>query len=249
MVYPILTKRQFQILEMIAAGASRHDIADKLCISRETVKVHTKNLLAKFGACSVRGGMENINTYLAAFGANGRGYHAHFSLIENITTKSADLCHTHVSGQSFGQIICGPIHEILIQVKTEGSIANLKINGVSPQLEHLSPRNVIAKLKAMYKQGDHFERHISYETTHDPHRPIDYLCTTIGSPVDKLVMRGNFLGGTPKNWQATRLRGLKLEDVTNDSDARFSVGDTYIEGRFQNLKSDDQFMIRWDPCV
>ena len=50
MQVPILTERQFQILELIAVGATRNEIAVELGISPETVKVHTKAILDKFDA-------------------------------------------------------------------------------------------------------------------------------------------------------------------------------------------------------
>ena len=46
----LLTRREREILDMIAQGASNDIIADKLCISRHTVKTHLYNLFKKIGA-------------------------------------------------------------------------------------------------------------------------------------------------------------------------------------------------------
>jgi DNA-binding NarL/FixJ family response regulator len=45
-----LTNREFEILRLIATGMSNQDIADKLYVSRETVKTHVGSVLLKLGA-------------------------------------------------------------------------------------------------------------------------------------------------------------------------------------------------------
>ncbi|NBR33078.1 MAG: hypothetical protein EBT90_00005, partial [Rhodobacteraceae bacterium] len=42
---PILTKREFQIIEYLAAGITCDEIARDIKVSPETVKLHTKNIL------------------------------------------------------------------------------------------------------------------------------------------------------------------------------------------------------------
>lgn len=45
---PIITKREKEVLGLIAEGLTNVEIADKLFISQTTVETHRKNLLAKF---------------------------------------------------------------------------------------------------------------------------------------------------------------------------------------------------------
>ncbi|MBI4672175.1 MAG: AAA family ATPase [Chloroflexi bacterium] len=47
-----LTPREVEVLKLIAAGASNHDIASQLVISEHTVKVHVTNILAKLRVSS-----------------------------------------------------------------------------------------------------------------------------------------------------------------------------------------------------
>ena len=47
---PVITRRQKEMLELIAAGMTNNEIAAKLFISAATVDTHRKNLLAKFEA-------------------------------------------------------------------------------------------------------------------------------------------------------------------------------------------------------
>ena len=45
-----LTRREHEILTLLAKGMTRDEMADKLYISSETVKMHTKNLYKKLKA-------------------------------------------------------------------------------------------------------------------------------------------------------------------------------------------------------
>jgi DNA-binding NarL/FixJ family response regulator len=42
-----ISKREFEVLELIAEGLSNQDIADRLFVSTSTVKTHVSNILAK----------------------------------------------------------------------------------------------------------------------------------------------------------------------------------------------------------
>jgi len=45
-----LTEREIQVLQQVAGGNRNRDIADKLFITEETVKVHIKHIMEKLGA-------------------------------------------------------------------------------------------------------------------------------------------------------------------------------------------------------
>jgi DNA-binding NarL/FixJ family response regulator len=49
----VLTRREKEVLEMIAEGLTNHEVAAKLFISTATVDTHRKNLLAKFDARNI----------------------------------------------------------------------------------------------------------------------------------------------------------------------------------------------------
>ncbi|MEO6317023.1 MAG: response regulator transcription factor [Chitinophagaceae bacterium] len=50
---PVLTRREKEVLELIAEGMTNNEIAQKLFISSTTVDTHRKNLLSKFEAKNV----------------------------------------------------------------------------------------------------------------------------------------------------------------------------------------------------
>jgi len=45
-----LTGREIEVLQQVAGGNRNRDIADKLFITEETVKVHIKHIMEKLGA-------------------------------------------------------------------------------------------------------------------------------------------------------------------------------------------------------
>lgn len=45
-----ISKREFEVLELIASGLSNQEIADRLFVSTSTVKTHVSNVLAKLDA-------------------------------------------------------------------------------------------------------------------------------------------------------------------------------------------------------
>ena len=45
-----ISRREYEVLELIADGLSNQEIADKLFVSTSTVKTHTSNLFAKLDA-------------------------------------------------------------------------------------------------------------------------------------------------------------------------------------------------------
>ena len=58
-----LSAREREVLELMAGGMSRREIATTLCISLNTVRTHVKNILAKLG---VHAGLEAVSLALRA---------------------------------------------------------------------------------------------------------------------------------------------------------------------------------------
>ena len=56
-----LTRREYEILQLMTKGATNHEIATTIFLSVGTVKWHVKNILQKFGVAN-RG--QAVATYL-----------------------------------------------------------------------------------------------------------------------------------------------------------------------------------------
>ncbi|HYO22964.1 MAG TPA: response regulator transcription factor [Flavisolibacter sp.] len=56
---PLLTRREKEVLELIAEGLTTQEIADKLFVSAATVETHRKNLLTKFDVRNVAALIKN----------------------------------------------------------------------------------------------------------------------------------------------------------------------------------------------
>ena len=69
---PKLTKRESEIVPLLLAGSTRDEIASSLSVSPETVKLHTRNILSKFGATTVRDGFYDMNLYQTHYGVGGQ---------------------------------------------------------------------------------------------------------------------------------------------------------------------------------
>lgn len=50
-----LTRRELEVLQLIAAEYTTTEIADRLHVSKETIKTHRRRMLSKLGARNVAG--------------------------------------------------------------------------------------------------------------------------------------------------------------------------------------------------
>jgi DNA-binding NarL/FixJ family response regulator len=46
----VLTRREIEVLQLIASGNPNKLVADKLSVSEDTIKMHVKSILSKLGA-------------------------------------------------------------------------------------------------------------------------------------------------------------------------------------------------------
>lgn len=60
---PVLTRREKEILQLLADGFTSHDIADKLFLSTYTIDTHRKNMLQKFNVHNTQALLKAVQSF------------------------------------------------------------------------------------------------------------------------------------------------------------------------------------------
>ena len=60
---PVLTRREKEILLLLAEGLTSHDIADKLFLSTYTIDTHRKNMLQKFNVHNTQALLKAVQSF------------------------------------------------------------------------------------------------------------------------------------------------------------------------------------------
>jgi DNA-binding CsgD family transcriptional regulator len=244
---PILTDRQFEILELLAVGATRQEIASELGISPETVKAHTKTIIDKFDATNVRDAMTDINDYLSAFGSSGLGLTSCFHSIHGHIQVSADFQMSLKTWITEETIIRGRVDEIHSLLDGDGDVSDVLLNGAKPELEKADSKNVVVRMKLDQEllPGDRFRRELQYRTRRYYPDKVDSFSFTINSPVQEMKLCAAFDGPVPKDWDVVLQRGFKLVNLSNSNNVQIETGKNSIAATFSNMSRKDIYMIRW----
>jgi DNA-binding CsgD family transcriptional regulator len=244
---PILTDRQFEILELLAVGATRQEIASELGISPETVKVHTKTIIDKFDATSVRDAMVDINNYLAAFGRDGSGLTSYFHSICGTIDVASDYRSSFKTWVTYETIVRGPVTEILSMVHEEGVVSKVLLNGVKPELEKTDVKSAVVRLeldKAL-AAGDEFRRELSYRSEFIGIERIDNYSITIKSPVEYVSLLARFDDGIPQRWDVVLQKGFLITELIAGSKYTIEHGNNFIQVGLRHLSAGETYIIRW----
>ena len=247
MQVPILTERQFQILELIAVGATRNEIAVELGISPETVKVHTKAILDKFDATSVRDAMGDINTYLAAYGRDGAGYTSYFHSICGTINVSSDYKSSFNTWTTAETIVRGPVTEISSLLQEKGTISDISLNGVKPALEHTDVTSTVVRLKLdkPLSTGDTFQRELTYRAEFFGAQQIENYSISIMSLVKTVSLMARFDGGLPHHWDVVLQKGFIITDIVGHPETKIEHGKDFIKVELCDLSPGETCLIRW----
>lgn len=129
---PILTTRQRELLEFLAAGATRNEIAQHFGISPETVKIHTRAILEKFDAKTVRDAIEYIVAYITAYPIGESDADIYYDEIRYLISVSGNLNTTTYDRHHRVFVLRGTVSEIDSSIDYPGEIFDVLLNGGSP---------------------------------------------------------------------------------------------------------------------
>lgn len=248
---PLLTDRQFEILKMMADGYTRQDIAAALNVSPETIKSHTKTVLAKFGANTFREAYAEIHNYLKYFSlgqSTGRHY---LKKLHRTLTIGKDYNRAHFQHYAHGYVVRGQVSELRVRLRSPLGPRDVLINGEPPTRQDISGeiRSFILDIDPPLRQGDPFLRNASYIIQEPPGIRFSFTAEHIVCPVDEMVMVTKFPSDPPKNIRFSIL----------NEEGRIDMRDRHPEftaeiGRVTTVtvKSPEygsRYMIHWDPVT
>ncbi len=244
---PFLTTRERELLPYLASGANRSQIALHFGLSEETVKRHTRNILSKFNAKTIRDGMWDITEYVTYFGDPDPMYsvYAH-SVITNITFNS-DLelmsCnHVH----SFECV--GPQFDRSVFSVLDGDFKaeSVSIDGVV--LNHLTyefgKKTFETKYETAKLRGERFDRvtNVIFNTKNNTLKD-SYCSTWVTYPAGKIDFSINFVGERQPQriWYEIQMGGQIIQDTSVLWDLDGARGSMHISAP----RTERVYLIRW----
>lgn len=218
---PSLTERQFEVLELMAHGATRGEIAKHLNISPETVKAHTKVVLAKFNATSYRDCAPAVLKFLAAYGDISNGTNLFYDTINYDVEITPDWAVSIYNRHHRGTVVRGEVAEISTSLDFPGDLFDIFLNGRPP--DRIEERgkyiSYAIDLPNPLKAGQDFERHLTYKARSFTEKGRKEISNTIGTPTGILNMSVTF-PAAPEFCKGSALTNSKLvavEDLPNVS--------------------------------
>jgi hypothetical protein len=224
---PILTKRESEIIEYLAVGATREEIAKTLGVSPETVKLHTKNILRKFNVSSVRDGAADIQDFVRAYGKDGLG-HQIFNTDVAVSVVVDPLC-TSAKWNivSTGYVVSGVVEHLSLATIKHNQIESLRLNGKIPELVSNSMSFVEFKLplENPIQQGGAIIRTTEFTEIAAADTKINEVSFITGTPCHNLTINVEFLGDKTYQTAPKVIAGLKTQEISDNPDISFKQND------------------------
>lgn len=130
MYVPQLTAREFEIVPLLIANATRVEISRHLSISEETVKRHIRNILHKFDSINIRDAYEALSDHMYVFGPDGLNMNYFCHSVKRDLYISKGRADAHFKEVLEIEAIYRPMTEFSVEMMhSKGSIENKRING------------------------------------------------------------------------------------------------------------------------
>lgn len=247
---PILTDREFEILECVNDGFRRAEVADALGISEETVKFHMKNILRKFGGTRVTDVSSEIARYVEAFSRHGLNYQVHYKKISNYIEVSRDFREAKIFRRSEGIVVRGELREHVIGSTFQGKMQDVRICGKTADAIQNNSSGALYTIYRLgldtpLKRGQSFLQTFSFQGVCWPNLHYLESTFTIGSPTSEVETRIKFAAGDPRNVEAKKLHGLYFKDASDLPNVNFDVVTDTILFRVVEPKLEEKFTLSW----
>lgn len=243
---PVLTDRQLQILEFVAAGATRKEIAVHLKISPETVKDHVKVIFDKFGVQSLRDGFSEISQYLQTYGQHGLNAKQFFTDV----TYRVDVAENRTSAKLYrasnGYIVHGKVDTFSTRLIDNGELLNVKLNGQKPSQIRISDKfmNYAITLDKPIAAGERFSRTFEAQLKRKNNAEYTETSNTIGTPVEKLTIDVRFPYSVPQ-CSGYLERGLDALDFAICKHVEFDFNQTRALAIIHWPQISDRYCLNW----
>ncbi len=246
---PILTKREFQIIEYLAAGITRDEIARDIKVSPETVKLHTKNILRKFDSASVRDGAADIQAFVRAYGKNGLGHQIFNTSVTVTAVIDPDKRRAQWEIKSQGYVVCGVVKDLTLATIKHNHLTNLLMNGVVPEIvtnsSSLAEYRVV--LDCPLDQGKPIDRFTNFTELPPKEAAIQEISYMTGTPCSQLSLDVQFLGEEDITLGLKVFVGLKSQDFKNNPDISFLQNGNRAGLTVKNPSMETLYVVSMEP--
>ena len=245
---PLLTRRQFQVLELINSGISRDEIAKRLKISPETVKSHTKAVQEKFNVSSLRAASRDLHEYVTNYTPTGSDGKFFLTDITRIYDVNSNFYSAHMHHRSEGYVVNGTLTKFRVGLRSPLAPQNVTINdqSASRMTKVGETRNYYLDLDRPLTPGDWFVRDAHYDIIDPPNIRFSFTAELITAPVETLTMIMNFEGDPPPNLGVNILKDGERVDIKDiHPEAEITIGDS-VKLTLNHPLLHSRYSVHWD---
>lgn len=248
---PLLTDRQFEILKKMADGYTRLEIATALNLSPETIKSHSKTVLSKFGANTLREAYSEIHNYIKYFSlgqSTGRHY---LAKVRRTITIGKDYNSAHIQHNASGFVVRGVVSELKVRFRSPLGPRDVVINGVPPTRTEFSGeiRTFSLDVDPPLQQGASFVRNASYVYSEPPGIRATFAAEHIVCPVGELSIVAKFPSDPPKNIRFSVINEQgSIDMLERHPECTFEIG-RISKITVKSPEYGSRYMIHWDPVM
>ncbi len=248
---PILTDRQLQILEYVAVGATRKEIATELKISPETVKDHVKAIFEKFGVQSLRDGFSEISDFLKLYGEkNGIPSHQYFTDVLYQVYIAPNYQGATWFRRTRGYVVVGRVSKFSTRLIENRTVSDVMINGKKPKITSKRSANLNYSIDLVPPlcAGDKFTRTFQARMNCDDGSKYTETINTIATPTEHLVIE-LFFPDPFHSFSGYLTRNIETLNIQTCDHITIDVGLETARVSIDNPQIADRYSVQWNPTM